>query len=131
MGDPYEKPVSVSVVVVMDDKTVAITEARQGILYPEQPGKGYAQCVRLDNLDEPAGATTSAGLRPLREWVEKHAELVIIHTDDPDSLNLGEPRIVGLTSTLLGTGTKTRRALTDKPLQQLTVADLRAAGLIP
>jgi hypothetical protein len=131
MGDEYEQPISVSVVVVLDDNTVAITEARQGTLYKEKPGMGYDQCVRLDGLDDPSGAMTSAGHIALREWVEKNAELVIIHSANPASLNLGTTGLVGLTSTLFGTGTKTRRALTDNPLKPLTVADLRLAGLIP
>jgi hypothetical protein len=125
MSTPVQQ-VTVSLVLVLEGNAAAITEAKLADLYDETiPNTSYARCVELAGLDDPAATTQ------LHSWVKNNVRAVIFHSGTVTSLKLGNSGLVGLTSDLDGTGTKTTRALVDTAIAPITLDALRLQGIIP
>lgn len=122
-GETNPMDVLVSIGSVMDDHTMSYTGVKAATLYDEASSKAYKRCVEVPGLEDPSGAKTPSGTTKLRQWVKDCAEMVVLYSDNPGSLDIGGSGLVGLTGRD-GTETKVVRAFVDTSLPQITVQDV-------
>lgn len=124
-----ELGISVAFVLELTGGDKAVTVPRKAELYNEEapePG-GHTRCVAVSDI---CGAPDADGKVHPFPWVADQLKTVIVYSDAPASLKLGDSGLVGLTTEVKGPWTKPYKVLAADAIAPFTVEGLRKAGLI-